>query len=530
MNAIEQTAEGWRVMDGDAVLSTHERLSDALDAALPSVATTKTARLRNPDTGDLNGEWRWLPASDEDSEPLKGALLDAESLRELAMSLNARPSPIAIDGGPTPPGMLPSEVHGTAYTGGGTPANGWAHYALVARSLSGMHELLVWSELVPTVARELDAGRVATGSIHFDATHIDASNGAARGMVFRSHALTNDPADVSLEPANAPRRRTSTLSGRTLRSGVSGAPIMTKPSTRGASADALAKLFALFAIPADDDDAMYKLSDAVYALKETAKAEKAAEAINGGGAPAPDAAPAEARSATRAEMAPEEAMAWQTKALTTLADIFGTPDADAATLLDALVAASEKIKGALAAAPPETVAAKDAPVDGGKTPDEKGPAPEARTAGERAGLEALRSEMASLRSENVRMTNELVGLAPVLKAHKRSKAAEAVDADAKKRARGLAGASREAMIDAHLHSPEAYAAAWAVFDAPPVGSVMRTESGKADPVSITAGDVRSAIDARAAEIGKADPTIAPHVRVSMATKQLRAERPELFDN
>ena len=530
MNAIEQTAEGWRVLDGDAVLSTHERLSDALDAALPSVATTKTARLRNPDTGELNGQWRWLPASDEDSEPLKGALLDAESLRELAMSLNARPSPIAIDGGPTPPGMLPSEVHGTAYTGGGTPANGWAHYALVARALSGMHELLVWSELVPTVARELDAGRVATGSIHFDATHIDASNGAARGMVFRSHALTNDPADVSLEPANAPRRRTSTLSGRTLRSSVSGAPIMTKPSTRGASADALAKLFALFAIPADDDDAMYKLSDAVYALKETAKAEKAAEAINAGGAPAPAAEPAEARSATRAEMAPEEAMAWHTKALTVLADIFGTPDADAATLLDALVAASEKIKGALAAAPAETVAAKDAPVDGGKTPDEK-EMPEARSAGERAGLEALRSEMASLRSENVRMTNELVGLAPVLKAHKRSKAAEAVDADAKKRARGLAGASREAMIDAHLHSPEAYAAAWAVFDAPPVGSVMRTATGgTAEPASVTASDVRSAIDARAAEIGKGDPTIAPHVRVSMATKQLRAERPELFDN
>lgn len=508
MNAIEQTAEGWLVLDGvtDVVLSTHERLSDALDAALPSVATTKTARLRNPDTGELNGQWRWLPASDEDSEPLKGALLDAESLRELAMSLNARPSPIAIDGGPTPPGMLPSEVHGTAYTGGGTPANGWAHYALVARALSGMHELLVWSELVPTVARELDAGRVATGSIHFDATHIDASNGAARGMVFRSHALTNDPADVSLEPANAPRRRTSTLSGRTLRSGVSGAPIMTKPSTRGASADALAKLFALFAIPADDDDAMYKLSDAVYALKETAKAE------------------------TRAEMAPEEAMAWQTKALATMADIFGTPDADAATLLDALVAASEKIKGALAAAPAETVAAKDAPVDGGKTPDEK-EMPEARSAGERAGLEALRSEMASLRSENVRMTNELVGLAPVLRAHKRSKAAEAVDADAKKRARGLAGASREAMIDAHLHSPEAYAAAWAVFDAPPVGSVMRTATGgTTEPASVTASDVRSAIDARAAEIGKGDPTIAPHVRVSMATKQLRAERPELFDN
>jgi hypothetical protein len=65
-------------------------------------------------------------------------------------------------------------------------------------------ELYLWAELLPDVAREVDVGRVAMGSVHFayDSTEDD---GAARGCVLVSHALTNTPAVTTLAPANSIR-------------------------------------------------------------------------------------------------------------------------------------------------------------------------------------------------------------------------------------------------------------------------------------------------------------------------------------
>src|SRR6266403_671908 len=189
-------------------------LREARDAALPTVATfEKTARLRNVDTGELNGGWRWLPACDVEKHAENGIRIDVQAIDEMAASLNAKPRPIPIDGGPTPPGMLPSEVHGTALTGGGTLANGYAHWGIVvAGPVDDAASLYLFAELEPTVARQIDAGRMAEGSVHFG--YAEKSGDLPRGVELISHALTNDPAVQTLAPANSVKsaRRLSMLS------------------------------------------------------------------------------------------------------------------------------------------------------------------------------------------------------------------------------------------------------------------------------------------------------------------------------
>jgi hypothetical protein len=216
---VRATSDGFEVAEDDRALSTHDTLREALDAARARIATReKTHFLRNPDTGAEHGAWRWLPATEEEPVAIGGVRIDAKAIEEMAASLNARSTPIPVDGGPTPDGHLASEVHGTATSKGGAPANGWAHWAVVAVGADGVHELYLWAELVPSVAREIDAGRIALGSVHFGFDRLEGE--APRSCVLVSHALTNDPAVTSLAPANSVRvgerdlrsaRRTSAL-------------------------------------------------------------------------------------------------------------------------------------------------------------------------------------------------------------------------------------------------------------------------------------------------------------------------------
>lgn len=302
---VHLTASGtYDVKAGDSVTQ-YASLRDALDAALPTVAThEKAATLRNPDTGDLNGAWRWLPATDVEPAAVGGVRIDAPAILEMAASLNARPGPVPIDGGPTPVGMLPSDVHGTAYTGGGTPANGWAHWAVVVQGPNeDQAKLYLYAELVPEVARELDAGRIATGSVHFGYASLDGE--APRGVELISHALTNDPAVKTLAPANSVRtgvaltvRRGPQTNGAVMRARERS--MSKQNAVRGPAQDAQAKLFAMLGVDPADDDAEWKARSVICAIVDAADAEAAIAAIlSGGAAPAP--APAATQAAASAQ-------------------------------------------------------------------------------------------------------------------------------------------------------------------------------------------------------------------------------------
>lgn len=230
MPHVTHTAEGWQVAAG-VVRAT---LREALDAARATMRA-KAAFLRDPDSGDLVGAWRWLPATEEESAPIGGVRIDATAIDEMAASLNDRSTPIPIDGGPAPHGMLASEVHGTAFDSG-TPANGWAHAAVSVAGDDGRVELYLWAELLPSVAREIDAGRLAMGSVHFGCERVE-EDGAPRGCVLISHALTNTPAVTTIAPANSVRDgissawRSRAIAGRVLR-GVTPTPPHAAPGER----------------------------------------------------------------------------------------------------------------------------------------------------------------------------------------------------------------------------------------------------------------------------------------------------------
>jgi hypothetical protein len=204
MTIVQASSRGFDVVVDGKATSSHATLRAALDAARGKVpCAAKVPFLRNPDTDAVNGAWRWLPATEEEPVAIGGVRIDAKAIEEMAASLNARATPIPVDGGPTPTGMLASQVHGTAHSGGATPANGWAHCGVVVLGADGLHELYLWAELVPSVAREIDAGRIALGSVHFGFGRLDGE--APRECVLVSHALTNDPAVTSLAPANSVR-------------------------------------------------------------------------------------------------------------------------------------------------------------------------------------------------------------------------------------------------------------------------------------------------------------------------------------
>src|SRR5690606_13573297 len=134
----------------DEALSTHETPRQAMIAALKidNVASlNKRANLR--DDGEPIGVWRWLDASAAEDEPVHGSRITAESIWEMAASLNGRKSAIPINGGGAPrAGLGDSAPHGDAYTGGDHLANGYAHLAVPTLDETGRTHLFLRSELL----------------------------------------------------------------------------------------------------------------------------------------------------------------------------------------------------------------------------------------------------------------------------------------------------------------------------------------------------------------------------------------------
>lgn len=194
---VRETKAGWEVVEGDRVLSTHASHIEALDAALArNGGRSKDALLRDPDTKDLNGAWRWLHATDvEDAPAYDGARIDETTVAQAVASLNSQPLPRPINGGaPDSPAHAPS---------GDSIATGYAHHAVTVVDSDGRHGAYVIAELVPSVARVVDSGRVAWtsiglgGSVGDDATIRDAE--------FDHLALTCTPAIKTLTPSAAIR-------------------------------------------------------------------------------------------------------------------------------------------------------------------------------------------------------------------------------------------------------------------------------------------------------------------------------------
>lgn len=513
----------YEVTAGDSTDS-YASLRDALDAALPTVATReKTATLRDPDTGELNGAWRWLPATDVEPSAVDGVRIDAAAIREMAASLNARPGPVPIDGGPTPAGMLPSDVHGTAYTGGGTPANGWAHWAVVVEGPGAdQAKLYLYAELVPEVARELDAGRIATGSVHFGYASLEGE--APRGVELISHALTNDPAVKTLAPANSVRngapltvRRGHQLAGGVMRASAKGqrsmkTSIAKASNLRGPALDKLTQVCALLGVDINAEIEAEcwdsPTDDAIRLIKQAASLEKVLE-----GAPATPAMPVTsatssaaradapptavdqaAQSAPVAGLADETAKdAWITQIMAALTQAGLGDGTDANASLSVLQGAADKIKGAMAVA--------DAPAD-----------PTVQMGADRsahgAALEQMRAELASLRTE-------VTELRPLREEKRTRDHADYVTSEAKRRGVTLVDGVRSKLLKMPR---EAVDAALDLVAQPPSGVVMPFSDAER---SGGGGGAKSFADIVRAEF-------LPTVRAENAAKPRMKQQPEHY--
>lgn len=202
----------------DEVLSTHETPREALTSSLDREdvkARVKRANLRSD--GEPDGVWRWLDASAEEDEPIGESRITAGSLWEMAAGLNMRASAIPINGGGAPDGgYKASDPHGDAYNHDGAhPANGWAHVGAIVIESDGRTHLYLYGELLPEIAREVDRGRLAYGSIFMGFASVDeANNFAVIGAVLISHALTNDPAVTTLTAGSERTRRGAAVRSR----------------------------------------------------------------------------------------------------------------------------------------------------------------------------------------------------------------------------------------------------------------------------------------------------------------------------
>lgn len=200
MTRIVETSAGYDVVaDDGAVVSTHPTVRAALDVARPMVG----AALHEPhlrENGEPIGKFTWLDACSIE-EPSQDGYFDRAAIEEMVTSLNAAAMPIPIDGGASS-GLSPSPVHGTR-NDTSTPANGWGHSGVLVEMSDGPH-LFMWSELWPSVAADVERGRIAYGSV-LAMTPDRADDGAYRGCRLVGHALTNVPVIRTLTPSTAVR-------------------------------------------------------------------------------------------------------------------------------------------------------------------------------------------------------------------------------------------------------------------------------------------------------------------------------------
>lgn len=497
MTFVRETSEGWEVVEGEKrVAGPFASQVEALDEALArNGGRTKDAILRDPDTKNLNGEWRWLHATDvEDVPAYDGARIDETTVTQAVENLNAQGIPRPINGGSSD-----SPGHGDA---GQTLANGYAHHAIEVVAADGRHGAYVIAELVPDVARNIDAGRIAYTSIGLGGTTSEDDD-AIRDAFFDHLALTNTPAVTTLKPSAAIRKsgeqfvalRSSRLA-RALGPNRKGPAMKTtirkelaKLSLRGAALDALTKLCATLNISMDDEMSSEEWESpavaAVRAVRTLAAAEKTLEAING----ASPAVRSHARNvvAVRAEVADAD--------LEALAKAVGL---EAGAAMADIIKAIEAMKPAKA---PEGDAAK-------------------------SDAAAVRAELAVLRSEQASDRAELANLRA-----KDTATENAAWLDEQVKAKGIAlrAEDRSTLLGVLTELPGAkgrdlVTGTLATRSAPPTGTVIKNDGNVSDPLA--AGSNGAAIAKRAAEMLPALRTQFPgepeHLLVARAQKAASA--------
>lgn len=541
-------------------------LKETLDEALSSINKKTDGYLRNED-GERIGVFRWLPATEEEAKPIGGARIDAIAIEQMAKSLNDRTTAIPIDGGPTPTEVvdgIASEVHGTAKTGGGTPANGWAHAAVVHVGDDGVTELYLWAELFPSIAREVDAGRLAFGSVHFGFNEKDGD--APRDVTLISHALTNDPAVTTLSPANDVRQpagfaffnsRTRSLhmakpvaaapkSKTTIRSHLAALPSIMKlaEAKRGPALDRLAKVGALLGVSIEDEMSneawCSPISAAVSALKSVASTEKVLEGMPADEpvASAGDAAKSAKPGATGvraegdkpAEDKPADKPAGGDDAVTVAAflevarDLLGKPEATAAECIDLLKANADPIKKSISSGPDQ--AAQNEADQAAQASAEPKAAEEARAA--RMDVHELRSRIATLETERKKDSTELEGLrASALRTRVSGEIATALRSAKRVMSDEHTEALVSDLVEVKDDAARARHLARAVGAGAPTGDVMG--GGEKPSATRAAKTVKTATDEFLAEAAKAAaPNESRQITRARAQKLARAAYPDLF--
>lgn len=394
---VRAAGEAWELVDtaSDDALSTHATSRIAAWSALDREAVggdsdrrengaaagfIKRANLRKD--GEPIGAWRWLDATAEEDAPIGGTRITAEAIWEMAAHLNGRKSAVPVNGGPAPKGYAESLPHGDAYFGGDHPANGYAHVGLPILDEDGRTHLALFVELLPNVAREVDSGRLAYGSIRFDFESVDhEDNDAIQGAILVSHALTNDPAVTTLTAGSERRRsgqsRFTACRGREVR--MPGK----QTGQRGPASEILSKLAEMLGIsPEQFTEDPWSLTDAIYALQSAEKVEEIIEAAGEVPAePSGDSAEMQARAVLRgvvraAKIAkrevegvePEEVDPMLASFVELAGEVLDKPDAEPAELLAELEARKAEIADALGNDAPEADPATE-PAD---DPDEEG--------------------------------------------------------------------------------------------------------------------------------------------------------------
>jgi hypothetical protein len=501
---VRPEGERWALVASEtgAVLSEHDSERQALAAALEGEEAplrAKRAVLRTDGVPD--GVWRWLDASAVEDAPIDGVRITARALWEMAASLNRRATPVPVNGGGAPSGEhAESAPHGDARSGGDHPANGWAHAAAIVVDEAGREHLFLYAELVPQVAREVDRGRLAFGSVFFAFESVDAERDhAVSGATLISHALTNDPAVTTLTAGSERNTHVGALTASRTRK----VRVMTqKKVRRGAAYDALETLASDAGVSIEDemtaDAESSPLIERIEALKAQAVVEETLESIES--TPAEEApAEVEAQRAAREEMGltPEESasmLAWAR-------DVLGKPDATPADALAELGRRKDEVAALLG----EDAAPDSMELGAGYANDEDEDEKNAKGARSRNPLRAVRRELASARGRIERF-----------------EVREWLRSEIEKRRLGVSPAKRQRYEDMALKAGrEVVLEILEGLATPPSGNPLPQSQESAPPSLDVAA--RSLLP----EIAKQHPTEPHHFHVARSLKAARARWPQL---
>lgn len=359
-----------RLRDADAG-EAYPTLRAALDSLLADNDYRPKRGILRDESGHEVGQWRWLDATAEESAPAPdGSQVTRELIATMAARLNAG-SPAPMDGGTSPAHAQLSATE--------TRSDGYVHTGVEVQDRAGRWHLYVYAETSPDVARDIDSGRLAYGSIGF----------SSDGRLLQ-HALTNVPAVEGLAPNNSVRA-TAGVHFRSMRI------TMPKISKRATLAEAEPMLLEMLGVSAEElGTKLVELAAAAKADAEKAAAEKPEPEMESAPVESAEAReqPASEEPGQRAVPGLEDQAALEAFASSVVGgmqDLFGKPEASPSELLDLFTASLAAFKGALGqGAPPD-----DAGADAAAMSQQDATAARAAL----TALPALRAEVASLRTE-----------------------------------------------------------------------------------------------------------------------------------